>query len=218
MLPTPSLGAIDFDKVYEPAEDTYLFLDALEADAEFLKKAKPSLCVEIGSGSGLVMTFLAKILGPSAASFIGIDINPDANLGTVATGLANNVIIDPIRTCLTDGLRLNGKVDVLLFNPPYVPTKEIPTNDQRKIANANAEQLLECSWSGGPDGRFWIDILMPRIAGLLSPSGCFIMILVKENRPDEICQWAQQAFGLRSKVLRDRKARNEHLFAVKFYK
>lgn len=218
MLPTPSLGAIDFDKVYEPAEDTYLFLDALEADTESLRNSKPTLCVEIGSGSGLVITFLAKILGPSAASYIGIDINPNANLGTVATGLANNVTIDPIRTCLTDGLRLYGKVDVLLFNPPYVPTEENPTNDQRKIAIANAEQLLECSWAGGPDGRFWIDILLPRIASLLSPSGCFIMILVKENRPEEICHWALKEFGLKSKVLHDRKALNEHLFAVKFYK
>lgn len=51
MIPTPSLSHLskeDFTRIYEPAEDTFILLDALEADAERLRRDKPRLVVEIG--------------------------------------------------------------------------------------------------------------------------------------------------------------------------
>jgi len=50
-LPTPELGHLtraDFDQVYEPSQDTFLFLDALELDAPFLRSRNPLLCLEVG--------------------------------------------------------------------------------------------------------------------------------------------------------------------------
>lgn len=47
----PSLdhfGLRDFDDVYEPSDDTYLFLDALATDRAKLRAAKPVLAIEIG--------------------------------------------------------------------------------------------------------------------------------------------------------------------------
>lgn len=58
MIPTPSLSHLkrsDFDKIYEPAEDTFALLDALEQDADRLRGPDrdaqgnlPSIVVEIG--------------------------------------------------------------------------------------------------------------------------------------------------------------------------
>lgn len=44
-----NLKKSDFEQVYEPAEDTWLFVDALELEKEFLtKNLHPTFCFEIG--------------------------------------------------------------------------------------------------------------------------------------------------------------------------
>ena len=51
MKPTPNLEHLthaDFENVYEPAEDTFLFLDALEQEEKYLRAIDPSICVEVG--------------------------------------------------------------------------------------------------------------------------------------------------------------------------
>lgn len=51
MHPTPDtshLTSIEFEDVYPPAEDTFILLDALEADSERLRKLGPSIGIEIG--------------------------------------------------------------------------------------------------------------------------------------------------------------------------
>ena len=51
MIATPDLSHLtrrDYLQVYEPAEDTFCLLDALEQDADRLRVAQPRLVVEIG--------------------------------------------------------------------------------------------------------------------------------------------------------------------------
>jgi release factor glutamine methyltransferase len=38
----------DFRDVYEPSDDTYLLIDAIEADMPYLAKLEPHICLEIG--------------------------------------------------------------------------------------------------------------------------------------------------------------------------
>jgi hypothetical protein len=50
-MATPELGHLtsaDYARVYEPAHDTFLFLDALQLDAPFLRARQPHLCLEVG--------------------------------------------------------------------------------------------------------------------------------------------------------------------------
>ncbi|XP_064584091.1 methyltransferase N6AMT1 isoform X2 [Zonotrichia leucophrys gambelii] len=103
-LPTPRYEHLGprgpFRDVYEPAEDTFLLLDALERDADSLREARVEICLEIGSGSGVVSTFVASsILGPGAL-YICTDINPMAAYCTQETALLNNVHLQPVITDL----------------------------------------------------------------------------------------------------------------------
>lgn len=38
----------DFEELYEPADDTYLLLDALQGELALLKAWKPCCCIELG--------------------------------------------------------------------------------------------------------------------------------------------------------------------------
>ena len=147
----------DFEHVYEPAEDTFLLCDAIEHDRRYIvDELSPAIVLEVGCGSGCVITFLSSMLKEEGCSTLCLatDINPHAINATQRTALANKVsqdnndyqrvllvvcaifntvfflhctyqvYVDAIRTNLVDGIseRLQQKVDVLLFNPPYVPT------------------------------------------------------------------------------------------------
>ncbi|KHJ88641.1 hypothetical protein OESDEN_11563 [Oesophagostomum dentatum] len=130
-LPTPlyKLSAAQQHSVYEPAEDTFLLMDAIEKDIQKLRDLSPKIVLEIGCGSGVVSTFVNQALGGDVTSF-ATDYNPDALECTVETGRLNGVKIEVVRTDLDSGLdHLENKVDVLLFNPPYVPTENDPKND-----------------------------------------------------------------------------------------
>uniref|UniRef100_A0A8C3UJE7 Methyltransferase HEMK2 n=2 Tax=Catharus ustulatus TaxID=91951 RepID=A0A8C3UJE7_CATUS len=212
-LPTPLYGHLGprgpFRDVYEPAEDTFLLLDALERDAGRLREAGVEICLEIGSGSGVVSTFVASsILGPSAL-YICTDINPMAAYCTQETALLNNVHLQPVITDLVKGLspRLNGKVDLLLFNPPYVvtPSEEVKSRG------------IEASWAGGKQGREVMDRVFPLVPDLLSPGGLFYLVTIKENNPDEILETMKKS-GLKGTQVLSRQAGQEMLTILRFRK
>ncbi|KAL7285771.1 hypothetical protein ACG7TL_000880 [Trametes sanguinea] len=166
MIPTPDLSHLkseDYKHVYEPAEDTFILLDALEEDADELRRSKPLICLEIGSGSGCVSAFAGAILGPSASLYLTTDINPYACRATRATGRQNRVPIEPILTSLTGPLRrrLRHAVDIMLFNPPYVPTDTDEADDAQQRAN------IAGAWAGGHDGMEVTNTLLDQVESLL---------------------------------------------------
>ncbi|XP_025959399.2 methyltransferase N6AMT1 [Dromaius novaehollandiae] len=211
-LPTPRYDHVGphgpFREVYKPAEDTFLLLDALEQDAAQLQEARVEICLEIGSGSGVVSTFVASIIG-SSALYICTDVNPMAAYCTLETALLNNVHLQPIITDLVKGLspRLNGKVDLLLFNPPYVvtPSEEVESHG------------IEASWAGGKNGREVMDRIFPLVADLLSTAGLFYLVTIKENNPDEILE-TMKKHGLEGTRVLSRQAGREMLTILKFRK
>lgn len=97
----------DFEEIYEPAEDTFLLIDSLEADSAELVAAAPDVVLEIGPGSGAVSTFIGQLLRREPAPHadgaeqmgkracrplhLAIDVNPRACTATAATAAANGV-------------------------------------------------------------------------------------------------------------------------------
>ncbi|XP_065176534.1 methyltransferase N6AMT1-like isoform X3 [Sycon ciliatum] len=142
-------------------------------------RGSPSLCVEVGVGSGAVLTFLGGIIG-SSAHYIGTDISRHAAVAARSTGQHNNILIDTVQTDLVTALlpRCSGCVDVMLFNPPYVvtPSEEI------------SQGGIAATWAGGVNGREVTDRLLPLVSRLLSPSGRFYLLLLEENQPGDVHQ------------------------------
>lgn len=98
-----------------------------------------------------------------------------------------------------------GLVDVLIFNPPYVPT---PSEEV-------CGRGIEAAWAGGRLGREVIDKFLPKIPTLLSPSGVCYLLLVQDNKPTEIQAILRSSYQLQSDVIMRRQAKNEHLLVLR---
>ncbi|KAI9269821.1 S-adenosyl-L-methionine-dependent methyltransferase [Sporodiniella umbellata] len=211
MIPTPDLSHIkkeDYEKVYEPAEDTFLLLDALEEDESFILSLQPRICLEIGSGSGCVTSLLAKIVGSANAVFFTTDINPFACEITRQTGAKNDIkSVEPIRASLIHGIspRLKNKCDILCFNPPYVVTTP------EEVGSMG----IEASWAGGIDGREVIDEFLPFVKELLSPRGVFYLLLISENKPKEVVEIMKNTYSMSAEIMLDRRAGRERQYILK---
>ncbi|MGH0144592.1 UNVERIFIED_CONTAM: hypothetical protein FKN15_036233 [Acipenser sinensis] len=187
-----------FANVYDPAEDTFLLMDAMEQDAELLLQREHK-CIFIP-----YLTLISQLkqnclcLMPSCT-----DINPLAAACTTETARCNEVSVQPVITDLVSALlpRLLEKVDILLFNPPYVvtPSEEVSALLPRLLEKVDillfnppyvvtpSEEVgscgIEASWAGGRRGREVMDRLFPLVPQLLSNQGLFYLVTVQENNP-----------------------------------
>ncbi|KAJ3222010.1 HemK methyltransferase member 2 [Clydaea vesicula] len=210
MFPTPDTSHLSLPEfkynVYDPAEDTFLLLDTLESDLEYLNSIYPTICLEIGSGSGCVSSFLGSLLGGSTCLYLCTDINAKAAMATLETGNRNMIPLNPIMCDFSSALRLKNKIDVLIFNPPYVvtPSEEI------------GSYLIEAAWAGGVHGREVIDRFLPLVEDLLSKHGVFYLVVIEENRPDEIIKFFEKINFKCEKTTKS--AGNEKLSTLKFFR
>ena len=197
----------DFGEVYEPSDDTYLLIDGIQADVEANPSLRASKCIlEIGSGSGVPITFCANLIKPPMV--IATDVNPKALRLTKQTAIENNVhLLETIQCDLASSLlpRCQNMIDILIFNPPYVPTP-----DDEVSGNG-----IEASWAGGTKGRLVIDRAIPQIAKLLSKNGVCYMITVDDNEPEDIASIFSSKYNLTMLPLVRRRAFNEYLSVQK---
>jgi release factor glutamine methyltransferase len=115
--------------VYEPAADTELLVKAIR-----LREGERVL--EIGTGTGLVAIHCAKHGGRVIAT----------DVCEQALGLAReNVMENGVEVDLREGDLfdpIEGQFDVIIFNPPYLPTE----------AEDLTDSPLDAALDGGPDG------------------------------------------------------------------
>lgn len=234
MLPTPSTSHVNYNRVYEPAEDSYLLLDTLSAPSEttFLQHQFPSttpspLALEVGTGSGVVLAFIAanaqRILGRNDVATLGADVNHfacKATADTVNLAIAESESGNAATFCgsmngdLASSFRPKS-IDLLVFNPPYVPTESLPngTNhdefaDRADFASEEAferdSHLLALSYAGGIDGMETTNRLLGQLPDVLSDRGVAYILLCAQNRPEAVKErirawpggcWAAETVG-----------------------
>lgn len=171
--------------------------------------------LEIGTGTGVSTVYLAMVLQQQkqqhSCVHIVTDINPNAIQITKQTAIQNNINIENLKMHLCDIATPlltshSQNIDVIIFNPPYVPTP-----DHEVGSNG-----IEASWAGGTDGRMVIDRALPQIAALLSrPHGVAYMITVDDNKPEDIASTMMNEYGIVVQPLLRRRARNEFLSVLK---
>ncbi|KAH3679716.1 hypothetical protein WICMUC_000747 [Wickerhamomyces mucosus] len=212
MLPTPIVSA-DFNKVYEPSEDSFLLLDSFEKDKELLNKQffKTPIVLEIGTGSGIITTFIHKHILPNGL-FLTTDLNPHACKTCLETSLLNDgtQFLDTIQTNLTDSIRSN-LIDILIFNPPYVPDEivpEIPQNDD------DSYEWLDLALLGGEDGMIVTNVLLDNLDNILSSNGIAYILFCARNKPLQVVQKMKER-GWNYELVMNRKT-GEDLSVYKF--
>lgn len=206
-METPYQNHIDkaeFEDVYEPAEDSFLLIDALEQDLDYLKAKKPTLCLEVGSGSGVVITALGMAIPDTVC--MCTDVNLKACSISKITADHNKVALDAVNMDLCSAF-LDEKFDVIIFNPPYVVT------EPEECGGTD----ITASWAGGVKGREVTDRLLDLIPKKLAPNGTFYLLLIEENIPQEVIT-IMSKHGFNSKSVIKRRNRNEQQLVLKFYK
>ncbi|ODM94710.1 eRF1 methyltransferase catalytic subunit MTQ2 [Orchesella cincta] len=210
--------------VYEPAEDSFLLLDALEQDLvkSFEESGSDDVLniLEVGCGSGIVSTALAKsekLLNGRLPCVFALDVNPNACLLTNKTGEANQVATSSLHTILLDGRFCSRnpfrfQFDLVICNPPYVPI----------LAGENTEDensgLLQQSWDGGPDGNTFIIPFLSNVRHLLNNNGSLYLLLSSWNNPEMLVQDVANPNGLTGVQVIKRTAGRERLSVWKFQK
>ncbi|KAL3312996.1 HemK methyltransferase member 2 [Cichlidogyrus casuarinus] len=210
MLPTPDVRTNE--NVYEPGQDSFLFLDALESELPFLNTVlKPTTIFEFGPGSGIISLFLSQNM--SAPAFFHLcDINIQACLLSKENFEANSskavdCICCDLSSPLSDSFK--KKVDLIIFNPPYVPT----TLDEFE----RSDDILIKSWSGGPCGRIVIDQFVEKCLDFLSVNGCLYLLLVKENLPNDVNSLILTRLpNFEATLILKRRCANELLYVFKY--
>ncbi|MHC1601180.1 MAG: HemK2/MTQ2 family protein methyltransferase [Candidatus Nezhaarchaeales archaeon] len=116
--------------VYPPSDDTFLILDNVKLDGK-------ELVLDVGTGTGI----LAIKYALEGCHVIGLDINKKAIYNALFNAKINNVLdrVELICSDATSSLRSYCDFDVILMNPPYLPSTGHPDID-------------EPSWNGGPNG------------------------------------------------------------------
>jgi release factor glutamine methyltransferase len=127
-------------------------------------------CVDVGTGSGCLA--LACAHENASATFVATDISPEA-LAIARANAESLALTDRVtfrEGDLLDPVAGDGPFDVILSNPPYIPTDIIPTLEVG-VRGYEPNRALD----GGVDGLRMVDRLITQAVPLLKPGGHLIL-------------------------------------------
>lgn len=175
--------------VYEPAEDSQLMLESIR---DYLNDKNNLQILEMGVGSG----FIAKQI--KGHQVIGADINKHA------VEAAEKIGIKVIQTNLFENIE--GKFDLIYFNPPYLPQDKV------------SEQLsIDTALYGGKKGYEITHEFLKKLNNHLEENGTCLLLLCNISKPQLSLDLAE-SLGFNCQLVNQTYAFPEQLFIYKLTK
>lgn len=175
--------------VYQPAEDSHLLATVAAEEV-----VEDDLVFEVGTGSGYIAEHVAEETG---ARVVASDLNPHACRSARDRG------VETLRADLVSPIR-DGACDVVLFNPPYLPTEEAEEWDD----------WMEMALSGGETGREVIDPFLDAVGRILAPDGYVLLLVSSLTGVEEVVETAAES-DFSAVALRDESYPFESLTVLK---
>lgn len=182
------------EDVYEPAEDTFLLLDAL--DSIGIKKTDNFL--EIGTGTGIVAIHVAKRAGRVTATDVNARAAMCAKRNALANGAMNaSFVIGDLFSMLKE------KYDAIIFNLPYLP----------QDAEETFGGVIERAWDGGLNGREVTERFISQATLHLRKNGRIIMIDSSQSEHEKTISWFNES-GYDAEIIHRLKLSFEELYVI----
>ena len=162
------LNITNFDGVYEPAEDSYLFVN-------HIPNLKGNI-LEIGCGTGLIGISLAL----KGNTVTAVDINPFAVEATKFNAKSNNVDLEVVEGDMFSSLK-GRTFDAIVCNPPYLPNSEDDYDDS----------YLALAVEGGPTGSEFTIRLLEEARNYLEFQGSVYTIVSSKMKNFQV-HWNQE--------------------------
>ena len=190
-------------RVYIPSEDTDLLLNVLEE--EIIKRNKTfKKAIEIGTGNA----FLSLEIYDNVNQLYSTDINPIVI--DYLLNVKDKYNLDKqkiVYSNLFDSIDEEEKFDLLIFNPPYVPTEDLEKEDD----SINGYDLAV---NGGVEGREIIDKFISQLPNHLEKEGICYLLVSSLNNPIEIIENLKKQ-NLKTEIKKAKKLFFEELLILK---
>jgi release factor glutamine methyltransferase len=153
--------------VLDPRPDTETLVEVVVRELAHKREA-PLRILDLGAGSGAILCALLKEFG--AATGIAVDLSAPA-AALARANLAACGLADRSRVVVGSwGRAIRGPFDIIVSNPPYIPSGEID-GLEREVRDHDPSLALD----GGPDGLDAYRAIGPQLGPLLGENGLFFL-------------------------------------------
>ncbi|MFX1409912.1 MAG: HemK2/MTQ2 family protein methyltransferase [Promethearchaeota archaeon] len=155
-LPDPIINC-DFENVYYPSDDTFLLIDYFKQNVDEnyfdgIKIKDIKNILDLGTGTGIIAIFFQLVkqkisnFNPKIyASDILEEALKCAKLNEKLNKIENEITFLKSDLFKSFPLSLKNTFDVIVFNPPYLPSLNLQIEIERK-------KSIDYSWNGGKKG------------------------------------------------------------------
>ncbi|MFX1314391.1 MAG: HemK2/MTQ2 family protein methyltransferase [Promethearchaeota archaeon] len=147
----------DFENVYYPSDDTFLLIDYFKQNVnenyfDGIKVNQIKNILDLGTGTGIIAIFF-QLIKQKISNFnpkiYASDILEEAlicaKINEKLNSIENEIIFLKSDLFESFPMSLKNTFDVVIFNPPYLPSLDLDVEKERK-------KSIDYSWNGGKKG------------------------------------------------------------------